>query len=808
MNPHEYQRAKELFLSALELEPKDRPRFLAAACAAADDLRERVAGMLAEHEREEYELQAIVDGGTQAPADRMPDRIGRYKITSMLGEGGMGVVYRAEQTEPVRREVALKLIKLGMDTKEVLARFETERQALALMNHPHVARVFDGGMTAQGRPYFVMEFVPGVPITEFCDAQRLSANQRLRLFQDVCHAVQHAHQKGIIHRDLKPSNVLVAMEDGQPVVKVIDFGVAKATQQRLTEHTLFTQQGQMIGTPRYMSPEQAGSDQKDIDTRTDVYSLGVLLYELLVGAGPFEDRELRAAGLAEMQRFIREVDPPKPSTRLSSLGEGSHAIARDRATEPQALMRMLRGDLDWVVMRCLEKERSRRYGSAAELADDLSRYLDSRPVRARPPSRTYQFKKLVVRHRLAVAGASLLLLGSVSTSIVVSTLWLRSESFRRQADDHWRSLLAQQEKRAAAEMLAAQAKAEADQSAKITDERVRFARGMHNFFLGVLHAASPARGGRTDVTLREALTKGMEAPNLYFSDIPEVEVRVRTFIGYTLCEWGEFDAAETHLLRAREIQSGLSNVRPIDQAEVANILAGIYYDRGDYEKAEPLYREVLDLSLQHAGPKAGDQQVLAVSYNDVGATLRKMGRTEEAVEYFEHAAQLFRKSLGPVHWQTLQATYNLACCLEELGEPEEALKWQEEILALRRRHLGDHVQVARSLERIGEIHLKQGRGQQAEPFLREAVAIDRRLLGADHAHYGRTLTRLARALMALEQLVEAETLLREAHSICRAKLAPEAPEYRETVAAMCLVLERQGRLEEARPMCAEAELAD
>ena len=355
-------------------------------------------------------------------ADLRPgDRVAHYKILEPLGEGGFAVVYLAEQETPVRRRVALKIIKLGMDTQQVIARFEAERQALAMMNHPGVAKVFDAAITASGRSYFVMEHVPGEPITEYCDRHRLTTQHRLELFMKVCDAVQHAHQKGIVHRDLKPSNVLVMIADGQAVPKVIDFGVAKALHQKLTERTLFTEQGQLIGTPEYMSPEQAERSGLDIDTRSDIYSLGVLLYELLTGALPFDPTTLRQAAFAEIQRIIREVEPPKPSTRLSSLGDESRNYAQKRRADPRSLLRELRGDLDWITTKALEKDRTRRYPTASELAADLARHLNHEPVAAGPPSAAYRVKKYIRRHRVGVtAGAALalaLLAGIIGTSV-------------------------------------------------------------------------------------------------------------------------------------------------------------------------------------------------------------------------------------------------------------------------------------------------------------------------------------------------------------------------------------------------------
>src|SRR5580658_7905701 len=432
--PETAGRTESLFAAAVALPPEERGAYLERECAGDPSLRGRLLALLKAHDRAGHVIDRPVDGARDqtagyAPTSEQPGTIiaGRYKLLEEIGQGGMGTVWAAEQTAPVRRKVALKLIKAGMDSQSVLARFEAERQALALMDHPNIAKVLDGGLTDSGRPYFVMEYVKGVPITEYCDATRLSVEERLNLFIQVCSALQHAHQKGIIHRDLKPSNILVAPYDDKPVPKVIDFGLAKAMHQSLTEKTLYTAHGPVLGTPLYMSPEQAQLNNLDVDTRSDIYSLGVLLYELLTGTTPIERKRFTEAAWDEIRRMIREEEPPRPSIRLSST-DTLPSLAIFRHTEPAKLKKLVRGELDWIVMKALEKDRTRRYETASGLARDVERFLSDEPVEAGPPSARYRLRKYARKYRrgLLVAGAFAFLLvagAAISAWEAVQARW-------------------------------------------------------------------------------------------------------------------------------------------------------------------------------------------------------------------------------------------------------------------------------------------------------------------------------------------------------------------------------------------------
>ncbi|MGB2863722.1 MAG: serine/threonine-protein kinase, partial [Sedimentisphaerales bacterium] len=498
----------------------------------------------------EEENQAAQTASLDTLTERPGGRIDKYKLSRILGEGGMGIVYLAQQEEPVRRQVALKVIKPGMDSKRVIARFEAEKQALALMQHPLIAGVYDAGLTLTGRPYFVMEYVKGIPITEYCDHHKLTIEERLGLFVQVCQAVQHAHQKGIIHRDIKPSNILVSVENDRAIPKIIDFGVAKATGKPLTERTLQTEDSQLLGTPEYMSPEQADMVTEDIDTRSDVYSLGVLLYVLLTGVLPFESETLREGGIENIRKTIRETDPKTPSTRLTKLGEEARNVAEKRRTEVGTLARRLHKELEWIPLKAMRKERSERYRSASELADDVENYLKGAPLIAGPPTSIYRLKKFVRRHQSLVAGL-IAVLAVLTAGIIVSSVF------------------------------ALKAQRQAQRSDAIVDFLTKDVLGFAKQVIG---------RDATAMDLLDAATEKLDEG--VFQDQPLTESSVRFSMGNLIKELGYFKKAIPHLERAREISIEHSGVG-IHPHLIMNYLGLAYLHSGELKKAETLFQQII-----------------------------------------------------------------------------------------------------------------------------------------------------------------------------------------------------------------------
>ena len=575
----------------------------------------------------------------------------------------------------MQRKVALKVIKPGMDSRQVIARFEAERQALAMMDHVNIARVLDAGTTEAGRPYFVMELVHGVPITKYCDDNHLTPRQRLELFVPVCQAIQHAHQKGIIHRDIKPSNVMVTLYDGKPVPKVIDFGVAKATEQKLTERTLFTQYGTMVGTLEYMSPEQAEMSALGVDTRSDIYSLGVLLYELLTGSTPLSHKRMKEAAYAEILRMIKEEEPPKPSTRLSDSGEALASISAQRHMEPAKLTKLVRGELDWIVMKTLEKDRNRRYETANGFAADVQRYLADEPVQACPPSAGYRLRKFARRNRGPVSAAGVVLLALIG-GVVGTTLGLvRAEQQRQIALDN-------EQKAVAA--------ADAEKQAKETAEaREAETKAVLDFVENKVFAAARPEGqegglGR-DVTLRKALEAALPFVDQSFPNQPLIEARLRMTLGMSFANLGEARIAAEQSERARTIYRKHRGPDHPDTLASMNNLANSYDALGRPADALKLREETLALLKVKLGP---DHPDTLASMNNLALSYAALGRQAEALKLHEETLALRKAKLGPDHPDTLSSMNNLAITYTALGRHVEALKLREETLALAKAKLG------------------------------------------------------------------------------------------------------------------------
>jgi serine/threonine protein kinase/Flp pilus assembly protein TadD len=811
------QRLKHVFLGAVEIADRaERQAWIVQECGPDRELLARVQALLKARDDPDSLIDRLAPApeavaGTTGP--RRPDtspgsphtapapgqHIGPYKLLQRLGEGGFGIVYLAEQEQPVKRKVAVKVLKPGLDSAAVLARFEAERQALALMDHPNIARVFDGGLTDDLRPYFVMELIKGIPITKYCDQERLSPRERLDLFIPVCQAVQHAHQKGIIHRDVKPSNVLIGLYDGRPVPKVIDFGVAKATGQKLTERTMFTEVGQIIGTLEYMAPEQAELNNLDIDTRADIYSLGVLLYELLTGSPPFTARQLRSAAFSEMLRIIREVEPQKPSTRVS-MADDLPNLAAARKLEPKKLAALMRGDLDWIVMKCLEKERSRRYETANGLALEIQRYLADEPVLAGPPAVSYRLRKFVRRNRGAVLATALLLLALVAgiTGTTVGLIW----AMRARADEGEQRRIAQDKEQ--------EAQAEKKRAIEFRDKALDALRAMTDEDVKKLIGEKKELGANERAYL-EAIIKRWQA----FAYQVGTDEQARSLraeghgrVGQLWYNLGRRDEARVEWEQARDTYRSLAEqfpALPNYQDLLANThccLGTILARLGKRDEARDQYTQALDIqeNLGARFPAVPDyQRKLAMTHGDLGTVLAGLGKWDEARGEYQQAADIQQKLTAqfptvPKYQQELALTYNgLGNMLAELGKRDEALgalEHSQEIqqkLAARFPAVPDYQQeLAMTHNNLGNLLAKLGKRDEARGALEQSRDIRQKLaaqfpampdyqdgLANTHMNLGALLAKLGRRAEAQGEFEQARDI--------QQKLAtqfPQVPEYR------------------------------
>jgi len=694
-------------------------------------------------------------------------QIGPYRLLEILGEGGMGEVWLAEQTKPIHRRVALKLIKTGMDTKAVVARFESERQALALMDHANIAKVFDAGATSEGRPYFVMEYVPGLPITEYCDKHCLTIVERLELFTQVCDGVQHAHQKAIIHRDLKPSNVLVIEQDNKAVPKIIDFGLAKATAQRLTDKSIFTELGMMLGTPAYMSPEQADPDEQNIDTRTDVYSLGVILYQLLVGMLPFEGQAPRAGTLEAILRMIREQEPPKPSTKVRSLGDTTKALAEKRQLEPRLFARRLSGELDWITMKALAKDRARRYASPAELGADIRRHLNDEPVLAGPPSTLYRASKFVRRHRLGVVSAAtaLLLLIAFATAMAIQARRIAKERDR--------------------------ANRQTEVSQRVAD-----------FMTNIFKVSDPSAARGNTITAREILDKGSTQIEIGLSKDPEVQAQLMQVMGDVYGNLGIYPRAEVllrHALEIRQRDLGMENAVTLTTIDS---LGWTLEEEGHYAEAEKLQRQTVDVERRVLGPEHGET---LRSMNSLALTLEREGRYTAAEELQRQTIDGENRTFGPENAATLSTMHALGGVLSAEARYAEAEKLDRETLEIETRVLGpDHLSTVGTMQNLALALASETRYAEAEKVDRKILDIRRRVLGPEHPATLATMNNLANVLGSEGRYADAEKLHRETLAIRSRVLGLEHPDTLGSMVDLSADLTSQGHFAEAEKLDREA----
>jgi eukaryotic-like serine/threonine-protein kinase len=683
--------------------------------------------------------------GPGAAADQLPGRIGPYKVLQPLGEGGMGVVYLAEQTTPIFRRVAVKVLKLGMDTRQFVARFEAERQALAVMDHAGIARVLDAGATEAGRPYYVMELVHGLPITEYCDAERLPTRERVALMVGVCHAVQHAHQKGIIHRDLKPSNVLVSTHEGRPASKIIDFGVAKAIDRPLTDRTLFTEIGQRMGTPAYMSPEQMDASGLDIDTRSDIYSLGVLFYEMLTGTLPFSEEVVRKA--VASPDVLRRTDPQTPSARVTTHGQRASEIASRRRSDPAALQRVLAGDLDWITLKAMAMERSQRYETANGFAMDLQRYLAFEPVVARPPSARDRLGKFARRHRVGVVLALACTLLVLTATVALAVLARRLAAERDRAER------------------------EAARAGSVV-----------SFLRDTMSSADPWSGGARDVSIADVLKAAAAKVDGSFQQEPLVAATVRQTIAETYAGLGRLAEAEALARAALDSQRRVLGDDHPDVAAALAVLGDVHMRQARYADSEREMRESLAIRQRVLGR---DTEPAAASLTQLGRLLDLEGKYELARAAAEEALAIRRRVLEPRDPRLAETLTTLAAIVGNMDDYKRADELLNEALTIRRQRYGrDDANVAQTLNDLAVNRLRQEDFPGAEKLYQEALAIERRVLGEDHFEVASTLENLGGVYYRTKRYDETLTILDQVLAIRKARLGEEHAAVARTLVNM------------------------
>jgi serine/threonine protein kinase/tetratricopeptide (TPR) repeat protein len=777
-----------IFDDARQIEAPDARRlYIQEACGEDRALRERVEALLRVHEEEHSFLQTpterervTIEGlGGESPGTQ----VGPYQLLEQIGEGGFGVVFLAEQQHPVRRQLALKIVKPGMDTRQVVARFEAERQALALMDHPHIARVLDGGETTSGRPYFVMELFRGLPLTRYCDEHRLTPRERLALFVPVCQAVQHAHQKGVIHRDLKPSNVLVAAADGQPVPKVIDFGVAKALREQLTERTLVTGFGAVVGTLEYMSPEQAEFRAPDVDTRADIYSLGVLLYELLTGTTPLTKERMKEAALTDVLRAIREEEPPKPSVRLSEAKDVLASVAAQRGREPVRLIKEVRGDLDWVVMKCLEKDRTRRYETASGLARDISRYLNDEPVEASPPSAAYRLRKFARRNRVLL-GMAAAFAAFLTGAAVVST---------------WQAVRATR-----AEQTAGRERDKAVAEKERADEKAAIAEAVNAFLredlLGQADIGNQSEAGARDrnITVRQLLDRAARRIKDKFKGQELTEAAIRLTLGDAYLALGEFPEAQKHYDRSFRLHKQKLGAGHPDTLTSMSKLAGLYYARGRYGAAQRLYQEVLDARRARLGTAHPDT---LQSMNDLGSLHCNRGNFDTAEKLLKQALELRKVGLGADHFDTLESMSNLASLYWSRGRYDKAEPLFQKVLKVERAKRGpDHPSTLHTMRNLATLYLISKQYDKALPLFKQVLAIETVKLPAGHPDTLNTMHDLAALYQRYGRYDQAEPLFKQVIQARRARLGAEHVHTLSSLNNLAACYVEQGKFERAEPL--------